>query len=76
MAVPLALLPVGADPVRRAAAFLTAEQNPDGGFPLAPGGPSNAQSTAWAVQALVAAGRDPARVRRRAHVRRWPTCEA
>ena len=27
-------------------------------------GPSNAQSTAWAVQGLIAAGRDPARVRR------------
>ena len=44
--------------------FLVARQNPDGGFPLQPGGPSNAQSTAWAVQALVAGGRDPGRVRR------------
>jgi energy-coupling factor transport system substrate-specific component len=39
-------------------------QNRDGGFGLAPGAPSNAQSTAWAVQALVAAGRNPARVTR------------
>jgi energy-coupling factor transport system substrate-specific component len=48
----------------RAAAFLAGEQNPDGGFPLSPGSESNAQSTAWAVQALVAAGRDPDATRR------------
>ena len=34
-------------------------------MPLSPGGASNSQSTAWAVQALVAAGRNPDRVRRR-----------
>jgi energy-coupling factor transport system substrate-specific component len=50
--------------VRRAVSFLSAHQNPDGGFPLQPRGPSNAQSTAWAIQAFVAAGRDPDRVRR------------
>jgi energy-coupling factor transport system substrate-specific component len=50
--------------VTRAARFLIAHQNPDGGFALQPGGPSNAQSTAWAVQAFVAAGRPPDRVRR------------
>ena len=50
--------------VRRAVSFLAAHQNPDGGFPLQPRGPSNAQSTAWAIQAFVAAGRDPDRVRR------------
>jgi prenyltransferase beta subunit len=50
--------------VRRAVRFMLAHQNPDGGFALQPGGPSNAQSTAWAVQAFVAAGRDPDRVRR------------
>jgi hypothetical protein len=50
--------------VRRAAAFLIRNQNRDGGMPLSPRGRSNAQSTAWAVQALVAAGRDPDRVRR------------
>jgi Prenyltransferase and squalene oxidase repeat len=50
--------------VRRAVTFLTRHQNPDGGFPLQPSGPSNAQSTAWAIQALVAAGRDPDRVRK------------
>jgi energy-coupling factor transport system substrate-specific component len=50
--------------VRRAAAFIVRQQNRDGGMPLTPRGRSNAQSTAWAVQALVAAGRDPDRVRR------------
>ncbi|MDP9345867.1 MAG: hypothetical protein M3P44_09105, partial [Actinomycetota bacterium] len=39
-------------------------QNRDGGFGVGPGAPSNAQSTAWAVQALVAAGRDAAGVTR------------
>jgi len=42
--------------VARAARFLAAHENRDGGFPQQPGGASNAQSTAWAVQALVAAG--------------------
>ena len=41
-----------------------ARQNPDGGYPLQPGGGSNAQSTAWAIQALVAVGRNPDRQRR------------
>ncbi|MEA2149033.1 MAG: energy-coupling factor transport system substrate-specific component [Solirubrobacteraceae bacterium] len=50
--------------VARAAAFLTARQNADGGLPLEPGDDSNAQSTAWAIQGLVAAGRDPGRARR------------
>jgi Prenyltransferase and squalene oxidase repeat len=50
--------------VQRAVRFLLARQNPDGGFPLQPGGPSNAQSTAWAIQSLVAAGRSPDRARR------------
>jgi len=49
--------------VRRAAGWLDAHQNADGGFALQ-SGPSNAQSTAWAVQGLIAAGRDPTRVRR------------
>jgi energy-coupling factor transport system substrate-specific component len=42
--------------VARAGHYLQAQENRDGGFPLTPGGSSNAQSTAWAVQALVAAG--------------------
>jgi hypothetical protein len=44
--------------------FIVRNQASDGGFALIPGGPSNAQSTAWAVQALLAGGRDPAKVRR------------
>jgi energy-coupling factor transport system substrate-specific component len=44
--------------------WLLARQGPDGGFPLMPGQPSNAQSTAFVVTALLAAGRDPAKVRR------------
>jgi energy-coupling factor transport system substrate-specific component len=48
-----------------AAAYLLRSQNPDGGFPQRYGGESNAQSTAWAVQGLIAAGRNPAAVRRR-----------
>jgi hypothetical protein len=48
---------------RRAVAFIRAAQNRDGGFPAEPGGSSNAQSTAWALQGLIAAGVDPARVR-------------
>jgi energy-coupling factor transport system substrate-specific component len=48
----------------RSGAFLLGAQNRDGGYPQLPGGTSNAQSTSWAVQGLVAAGRDPARVTR------------
>jgi energy-coupling factor transport system substrate-specific component len=54
----------GAAVTRRAATWLAGRQNPDGGFPLQPGAASNAQSTAWAIQGLLAAGRDPARVHR------------
>ena len=36
-------------------------QRPDGGFELAKGRGSDAQSTAWAIQGLVAAGRPPPR---------------
>jgi energy-coupling factor transport system substrate-specific component len=48
--------------VSQAVVFLEHAQNPDGGYPLQPGGESNAQSTAWAVQGLLAAGRDPSAV--------------
>ncbi|MBJ7342604.1 MAG: hypothetical protein JHC46_03335 [Solirubrobacteraceae bacterium] len=44
---------------QRAARYLAARQNRDGGYPLQSGGRSNAQSTALAVQALVAVGRNP-----------------
>ena len=43
----------------RAVGFIAAQQNPDGGLPSQPGGDSNAQSTAWAVQGLLSAGVDP-----------------
>ena len=40
----------------RAVAFIERQQDRDGGFPASAGAGSNAQSTAWAVQGLVAAG--------------------
>jgi energy-coupling factor transport system substrate-specific component len=43
----------------RAVSFIRGHQNSDGGFPAQPGAESNAQSTAWAVQGLLAAGVDP-----------------
>jgi energy-coupling factor transport system substrate-specific component len=51
--------------ITAASGYLTRAQNPDGGYPQQPGGESNAQSTAWAVQGLTALGRHPAEVRRR-----------
>jgi len=45
--------------VARAARYLERRENRDGGFPLEPGGSSNSQSTAWAIQALIAAGVSP-----------------
>lgn len=53
-----------ADVLGRAVRYLRRVQNLDGGYPQEQGGASNAQSTSWAVQGLVAAGADPARVRR------------
>jgi energy-coupling factor transport system substrate-specific component len=40
----------------RAVHFIDAHENRDGGYPSQPGASSNAQSTAWAVQGLVASG--------------------
>jgi energy-coupling factor transport system substrate-specific component len=48
-----------------AADYLIRSQNLDGGYPQRYGSESNAQSTAWAVQGLIAAGRNPNMVRRR-----------
>jgi energy-coupling factor transport system substrate-specific component len=45
----------GAGP-SRAVHFIEAHENRDGGFPSEPGSSSNAQSTAWAVQGLLASG--------------------
>jgi energy-coupling factor transport system substrate-specific component len=49
----------------KAIGFLRKVQDPGGGFPLQPDGIPNAQSTAWAVQALVAARRNPDKLARR-----------
>jgi prenyltransferase beta subunit len=49
---------------RRAVAFIEREQNRDGGFPSEPRADSNAQSTAWAIQGLLAVGVDPRSVHR------------
>jgi hypothetical protein len=48
-------------PVDRGVAHLRTLQNRDGGFELTEGRGSDAQSTAWAIQGLVAAGRTPPR---------------
>jgi hypothetical protein len=48
---------VSGPPIRRGLAYLMRLRNRDGGFELSPGRGSDAQSTAWAVQAFVAARR-------------------
>ena len=48
-------------PIDRGVAFLRRHQNRDGGFELTLGRGSDTQSTAWAIQALLAAGRSPGR---------------
>jgi prenyltransferase beta subunit len=48
-------------PVSRAVTFLRSFQNEDGGFELTQGRGSDAQSTAWAIQGLVAGGAKPPR---------------
>ena len=48
-------------PIRRALAFLLTYRNRDGGFELTRGRGSDAQSTAWAVQAFLAARHQPPR---------------
>jgi len=48
---------VSGAPVRRGLAYLSRLRNADGGFELTAGRGSDTQSTAWAVQAFVAAGR-------------------
>jgi hypothetical protein len=52
---------------RRAIAYLRHDQDRDGGFPSAAGAGSNAQSTAWAIQGLIAAGVNPSTVHRGGH---------
>jgi len=43
----------------RAIKFIRRQQNSDGGFPSEVGGFSDSQSTAWAIQGLIAAGVNP-----------------
>jgi hypothetical protein len=43
--------------------YLRKAQRPNGGFPLGGSGGVNAQSTAWAVQGMLAVGADPASIR-------------
>jgi prenyltransferase beta subunit len=50
---------VGGKPIRKALDFLRQLRNADGGFALVRGRESDAQSTAWAVQAFLAAGSTP-----------------
>ena len=50
--------------VSKAVGYLLRAQNPDGGYPQEKGGSSNAQSTSWAIQGLIVAGRDVGRIRR------------
>ncbi len=50
--------------VRRALSYLRRAQNADGGFGQTSGYKSNAQSTAWAVQGIVAGGGRPASFRK------------
>jgi len=42
--------------------YLRKAQRPSGGFPLGGNGAVNSQSTAWAVQAMIAMGKDPASI--------------
>ncbi len=51
--------------LRAATGYLIRAQNPDGGFPQQPGGSSNAQSTAWAIQGLISVGQNIGAVRHR-----------
>ncbi len=48
-----------ASAMSRAVSYLHRQQDRDGGFPSQPGMSSNAQSTAWAIQGLDAAGVSP-----------------
>jgi energy-coupling factor transport system substrate-specific component len=48
----------------RAVGFIERQQGRDGGFPAQAGSESNAQSTAWAIQGLLAAGADGGSVAR------------
>jgi hypothetical protein len=50
--------------VHRGISYLREAQRPGGGFPLGGNGAVNAQSTAWAIQGILAAGGNPSSYRR------------
>ncbi len=50
--------------VHRGISYLRQAQRPGGGFPLGGNGAVNTQSTAWAIQGILAAGGDPSSYRR------------
>jgi energy-coupling factor transport system substrate-specific component len=54
----------GTSAAGRGLGYLRQAQRDDGGFALGGSGPVNAQSTAWAVQGMIAIGTDPASVRK------------
>jgi energy-coupling factor transport system substrate-specific component len=54
----------GSKAVHRGLSFLRDAQRPGGGFPLGDNGFVNTQSTAWAIQGILAAGGDPGSFRR------------
>jgi energy-coupling factor transport system substrate-specific component len=54
----------GSKAAHRGLSYLRGAQIPGGGFPLGGGGAANTQSTAWAIQGVLAAGGDPSSFRR------------
>jgi energy-coupling factor transport system substrate-specific component len=54
----------GTKVAQRGLSYLRAAQLKGGGFPLGSGGSVNTQSTAWAIQGIVAVGGDPGSFRR------------
>jgi energy-coupling factor transport system substrate-specific component len=59
IATPLVLDSRAEAATRSPVAWLTAAQNPDGGFGIAPGAPSSPVMTGWACLGLEASGRNP-----------------
>lgn len=57
-------LSAGSKAAHRGLSYLRTAQRPGGGFPLGGGGSVNTQSTAWAIQGILAAGGDPGSFRR------------
>jgi hypothetical protein len=60
----LQVLSPGSKASNKAVSYLRHTQRQGGGFSLAGNGPVNSQSTAWAVQGIIAAGANPADFRR------------